>query len=565
MRTHIWKLAAVFALAAAARGQTSRGTVTGTILDPSGAVVVGARVTLTGTETGVRRSTLSNEAGIYRFDAVDLGVYELKVTHPGFRPFLATGIGVEANRITTIDVRLEVGGVGNQQVDSQRGILGDAGEGRPAARRQLPAARSARTAADRRLNPLSLARTLPGVTQTFGQLSLGQCRRRQHEVLHQRPAAPRQQLSAGRHRKQRHRASPAWRSHSASPTLSRRFPCKPANFGVEFGRAGGGVFNVVTKSGTNSLHGTLLWRYQSQRFNSVSNLDKLNGIPKSVFSHNVFGFTVGGPGPQEQDLLLWRLSSRTTHHSTGNFPLRGSDRGGGRPLAIAVSLQPAARSVPGRSGRSARHGGADSTRAGCRPSNRRRPGIGSIRHRAVGAARDQRRARSGWFDSITIDPTRTVCRCATSTTPGSIHAAACVSFPGFIHDRARPEPELPVCRQLHLRAELHQRVSLLLRAAGCDDPSRISPRSVPLARTLPSIVIRQHLRARRLSDIAQFRYANNLLFQETQTKLTGRHTFRYGVEFLAAARDAAGRVVIPRGHISTRDAVGLLRLRQFSG
>src|SRR5206468_6432915 len=67
------------------------------------------------------------------------------------------------------------------------------------------------------------------------------------------------------------------------------------NFGVEFGRAGGGVFNVVTKSGTNSLHGTLLWRYQSERFNSVSNVDKLNGIPQSVFSHNVFGFTAGGP------------------------------------------------------------------------------------------------------------------------------------------------------------------------------------------------------------------------------------------------------------------------------
>lgn len=67
------------------------------------------------------------------------------------------------------------------------------------------------------------------------------------------------------------------------------------NFGVEFGRAGGGVLNVVTKSGTNRLHGTLLWRYQSERFNSVSNLDKLNGAPKPIFANNVFGFIVGGP------------------------------------------------------------------------------------------------------------------------------------------------------------------------------------------------------------------------------------------------------------------------------
>src|SRR5712691_10298051 len=106
-RTQIWKLAAVFAMAAAAYGQTSRGTVTGTIIDASGAVIGGARVVLTGTETGVRRSTLSNEAGIYRFDAMDLGMYELGVTHAGFRPFLSTGISVEANRVTSFDPRLE--------------------------------------------------------------------------------------------------------------------------------------------------------------------------------------------------------------------------------------------------------------------------------------------------------------------------------------------------------------------------------------------------------------------------------------------------------------------------
>src|SRR5262249_32383239 len=67
------------------------------------------------------------------------------------------------------------------------------------------------------------------------------------------------------------------------------------NFGVELGRAGGGIFNVVTKSGTNSLHGTLLWRSQSQRFNSVSNMDKWNQMPRSGLTENVYGFTGGGP------------------------------------------------------------------------------------------------------------------------------------------------------------------------------------------------------------------------------------------------------------------------------
>src|SRR5258707_7193655 len=83
LRKRMFPLAAALALAVAAQAQTSRGTVTGTILDASGAVIAGARVTLTGVDTGVRLSTDSNQACVYRFDAVDLGVYELKVVRPG--------------------------------------------------------------------------------------------------------------------------------------------------------------------------------------------------------------------------------------------------------------------------------------------------------------------------------------------------------------------------------------------------------------------------------------------------------------------------------------------------
>ena len=65
------------------------------------------------------------------------------------------------------------------------------------------------------------------------------------------------------------------------------------------------------------------------------------------------------------------------------------------------------------------------------------------------------------------------------------------------------------------------------------DQSRISPQSVPLAHTLPSHhVITECIATPGVTRASQFRYADNLLFQETQTKLSGRHTFRYGVELL---------------------------------
>jgi len=102
-------VAAVLAFAAAVHAQTSRGTVTGTVLDPTGALVRGARMTLNGVQTGIQLSTDTNEAGVYRFDAVDPGVYDLTAARSGFRTYLVTGIGVEANRVTTVDPKLELG------------------------------------------------------------------------------------------------------------------------------------------------------------------------------------------------------------------------------------------------------------------------------------------------------------------------------------------------------------------------------------------------------------------------------------------------------------------------
>src|SRR5260370_1122545 len=151
MQKRIWPLAAALVLAVAAQAQTSRGTVSGTVTDPSGAVVARASVALMSTETGVRRSGTSNEAGIYRFDAVDLGTYELRITHPGFKSFVATGLGVEANRTTVIDPTLELGSEAIAvQVSAEAEALAVRDEPLPGGN-FLPPRRSPRTRT--RLNP----------------------------------------------------------------------------------------------------------------------------------------------------------------------------------------------------------------------------------------------------------------------------------------------------------------------------------------------------------------------------------------------------------------------------
>jgi len=147
------------------------------------------------------------------------------------------------------------------------------------------------------LNPLSLARTLPGATDAVGSRvggggGVSSPSGGGFSINGQRPRGNNYMMDGTENN------DVAFTGEEQVFTIAdavEEVSAQTGNFGVEFGRAAGGVFNIVTRSGTNNFHGTLLWRFQSQRFNSVSNLDRLNGILQSVFSNNIFGFTGGGP------------------------------------------------------------------------------------------------------------------------------------------------------------------------------------------------------------------------------------------------------------------------------
>ena len=97
-------------LSLTALAQTSRGTVSGTINDPTNAVISGASVTLTSTATTITRSTVTNGDGLYRFDAVDLGTYTVKFASSGFGSITKSNVAVSANLTSTVDAQLTPGG-----------------------------------------------------------------------------------------------------------------------------------------------------------------------------------------------------------------------------------------------------------------------------------------------------------------------------------------------------------------------------------------------------------------------------------------------------------------------
>src|SRR5215831_12064458 len=89
----------------------STAQISGTVTDSSGARLPGAEVAVTQTATGVTRSVISNEAGVYVLPSLPTGPYKLEVTLPGFRTFVQTGITLEVNAAPVINVALDVGQV----------------------------------------------------------------------------------------------------------------------------------------------------------------------------------------------------------------------------------------------------------------------------------------------------------------------------------------------------------------------------------------------------------------------------------------------------------------------
>src|SRR6266849_398096 len=520
---------AILILALAAHAQTSRGTVTGTVLDPSGAVVAGARVSLTGTDTGVKLSTESNDAGVYRFDAVDLGVYQLQVAHPGFRTFVATGINVEANRATTFEPRLEVGAAETRievNGESSEMLVRDSplrgGNFQPREVRDLPSPG---------LNPLSLARTLPGATEAAGSAVTSGVGNTggAFSINGQRPRGNNYMLDGTDNNE-------VWLSGQEQTfriaDAVAEVSVQTSNFSVEFGRAGGGVLNVITKSGTNDLHGTLLWRYQSQTFNSVSNLDKLYGVKQAVFSDNIFGFTAGGP-VRKNKTFFFAGYQQEKRHSTGNNPLQvpradavtrlhslfpnnprldlylsnlGNLRGTGAPFNVVLGVDPLT--------------GADrgsvqfATASYVLPTINDGPQwLGRIDHYQSEAHRLSLRFT---YDSRLNLPQR--------------NGSSLVTFPGFIGEQAFSHYNVAFADSYTVGPSYTNEFRFSYERP--DGQFGVTwPGSVPLALTLPAIAITS-VAAPGLGSNGQFHYGNNFLFQETQTKLTGGHALRYGVEVL---------------------------------
>jgi hypothetical protein len=287
-------LAAGLGLPASAQ-TTSRGTITGTITDPTGAVVVNASVTIISVGTGVSRNSTSNSAGIYRFEAVDLGNYTVTAQAPGFATMRKSGIDVQAARVLEVDFTLQVGEASvTVVVETSAAEVGlQTSEQVRGAHIAVHSISSLPVAG---LDTLTLAQTVPGVLisgQGTTQRNINQNGTFVYTANGQRPRGN-NFLIDGVENNDISVTGPAYTI--TNPDAVEEVHIQTSNFSAEFGRAGGAVFNQVTRSGTNSFHGTASYIYTGSAFKSLNFNQKIAGLtrpPRDI--ENIPSFSVGGP------------------------------------------------------------------------------------------------------------------------------------------------------------------------------------------------------------------------------------------------------------------------------
>ncbi len=271
--------------------QGERATITGTVTDPTGAVVPQATIAVRNEGTNIANRTESNSTGLFVVPALPPGSYELTAEKPGFRPVKISNIPLSVGLTATVDVRFEVGQITEAvqvtatavQLESQSSGLGKAVETRRVV--ELPLLGR---------DPRQLAALAPGVIPTRGQVGAG------GDAIGQAGNA---RISGGLANQNAilmdggdSRGFTSGGQSYAFPIESvAEFKVETATYSSEFGRAGGGVINVASRSGTNEYHGVLYEFLRSDKLNANTWSNNRNRVARLPFQFNQFGAAGGGP------------------------------------------------------------------------------------------------------------------------------------------------------------------------------------------------------------------------------------------------------------------------------
>jgi hypothetical protein len=270
--------------------QIATGRLTGTVKDSSGAVVVGATITLTNNGTGVVSTVPSTSTGTYVFEAVNPGTYKLQAVSVGFKSFTSEGVVIHLQQDATVDISLEPGATSERVTVTAAAPLLQAEDA------SLGQTIDTRTINDMPLagrNWASLAQLSAGVNTTAGGNTSSAYFTVNGINYHQNDF----RLNGIDDNVEIYADSQIGTNAAITPPPDaiEEFKLQNADYSAEFGHSTSGVINAVVKSGGNAVHGDV-WEYiRNEAFDANDYFSNQNHKPRAEYRENQFGGTVGGP------------------------------------------------------------------------------------------------------------------------------------------------------------------------------------------------------------------------------------------------------------------------------
>ncbi len=327
-----------FGFTASLVAQTS-GTILGTVKDQSGAVLPGASVTATNTETGISRTATSGSRGEFRLSAMTVGNYEVKTELAGFQTGVRKGVTLNVGQEAVVDVTLSVGNVAEQVTVTGEAPLIEttsasvSGLVDPKQMKDIPL--NARSFIE--LVPLQTGAVFAdsgdqSATKGFGKkLSIVGTRYNQNSFLLDGADINDATGSAG----------------SAAGTLAgvetvQEFRVITNAYDAEYGRHTGGVISAITKSGTNQFHGSAFEFLRNSKLDAAKWEDNAfhNG-EKAAFKRNQFGGSFGGPIKKDKTFFFGSYEGlRQSLGVTQTYNVPGMQARTGNRVAIDPVMAP---------------------------------------------------------------------------------------------------------------------------------------------------------------------------------------------------------------------------------
>jgi hypothetical protein len=290
-KQYLW-LAVLFILAATTAALSQENAaITGTITDPSGAAIPNAAVTVTHVATGTVRNTQSDGSGLFDFSGLQIGIYNLKVTAPGFKTYTKAGLVLNEAQTLRADARLEVGSQA-QTVTVQANVLQVQSETNEVS--SLITGQQVVQLATNGRNVMSLTTLGTGVTNTLPSFNGVTAQGSSAEI----------NFNGSRYDHNNwlvdggevyDRGSGGKLDIAISPDALAEFQVLSSNYQPDYGIASGGTVVMDLKSGTRSFHGGL-WEFnRNDDFDAGYYFFKQQNIPSPELRLNIFGGNIGGP------------------------------------------------------------------------------------------------------------------------------------------------------------------------------------------------------------------------------------------------------------------------------